>query len=456
MTSWPVRSLGEIVRQPLTNGRSVPTRVGGFPVLRLTALKAEGVDLQERKGGAWSREEASRFLVAEGDFLVARGSGSLDLVGRGSLVRRMPDEVAFPDTAIRIRPRVEQISPEYLSLLWNSPMVRIQVESMARTTAGIYKVNQSHLYSVRLPVPTLGEQRRIVDILEDHLSRLGAAVHEISVSRQRLEGLRDQLVMDALTGRAVTAARHTSVPQGVGANDGVLPELPLGWTWSRLEDVADVVGGVTKDAKKQSDPGYVEVPYLRVANVQRGRLALDSITTIKVAPAKVAALRLQPGDVLLNEGGDRDKLARGWVWEGQIESCIHQNHVFRARVRDEIVDPYFLSWTANTLGGKWAERNGKQSVNLASISLTMIRKMPVIIPPLGTSSQIVDRLHSSLGSLNRLDAALDSAAQRSRSLRQALLAAAFSGRLTGWTSDLDLAEETATEAFQSDSAAILG
>lgn len=85
-------------------------------------------------------------------------------------------------------------------------------------------------------------------------------------------------------------------------------------------------------------------------------------------------------------------------------------------------------------------------MNLASISLTMIRKMPVIIPPLGTSSQIVDRLHASLGSLNRLDAALDSAAHRSRSLRRALLAAAFSGRLTGRSSDLDLAEEPATEA----------
>ena len=148
------------------------------------------------------------------------------------------------------------------------------------------------------------------------------------------------------------------------------------------------MGGVTKDSKKQSLPGMVEVPYLRVANVQRGALKLDEVSSIRVTPQQAQALELRTGDVLLNEGGDRDKLARGWVWEGEVPSCIHQNHVFRARLRIDL-DPYFLSFTANTLGGRWAERNGKQSVNLASISLSMIRRMPVIVPPEGVSARAV-------------------------------------------------------------------
>lgn len=203
------------------------------------------------------------------------------------------------------------------------------------------------------------------------------------------------------------------------------------------------MGGVTKDAKRQSDPTFVEVPYLRVANVQRGRLDLSTVTRIRVSQTRADALRLQPGDVLLNEGGDRDKLARGWVWQGQIADCIHQNHVFRARVKDDLIDPRLLSWAANTIGGKWAERNGKQSVNLASISLSKIRQMPVPLPPRELQPQLVESIQTTLDAAGRLSGAVQAQEARSAVLRRAVLAAAFLGRLTGRASDMDRVEERA-------------
>ena len=71
------------------------------------------------------------------------------------------------------------------------------------------------------------------------------------------------------------------------------------------------------------------MPYLRVANVQRGWLNLEEVKTIAVTPDEKARLLLRRGDVLMNEGGARDKLGRGWIWDGQIAECIRQNHVFR-------------------------------------------------------------------------------------------------------------------------------
>ncbi len=212
-------------------------------------------------------------------------------------------------------------------------------------------------------------------------------------------------------------------------DDGELQDLPAGWRWQRLHEVADVVGGVTKDASKQADPSFVEVPYLRVANVQRGRLDLRVISRIRVPPAKLEQLRLQPGDVLLNEGGDRDKLGRGWVWSGEVADCITQNHVFRARPRRDVIHPKLLSWSANTLGGPWCERNGKQSVNLASISLKRIRLMPVPVPPLDMQQGMVGRLERVHEHSARLTAAIDGQLARAAGLRRSLLSAAFSGRL---------------------------
>ena len=204
-------------------------------------------------------------------------------------------------------------------------------------------ISQTVLKPWPIPVPALAEQRRIVEILEEHLSHLDAAADYASAALARAASLREELIRRTVTGADVTIPRSGCDLTDAGTQDGDLPSLPQGWTWRRLGDVAEVVGGVTKDSKKQSLPGMVEVPYLRVANVQRGALKLDEVSSIRVTPQKAQALELRAGDVLLNEGGDRDKLARGWVWEGEVPNCIHQNHVFRARLRIDL-DPYFLSY----------------------------------------------------------------------------------------------------------------
>lgn len=157
---------------------------------------------------------------------------------------------------------------------------------------------------------------------------------------------------------------------------------------------------------------------------------ISTVTSIRVPQATADKLRLLPGDVLLNEGGDRDKLGRGWVWEGQVESCIHQNHVFRARLCEGQLDPYLLSWAANSFGGRWCERNGRQSVNLASISLSKIKLMPIPVPPREEQQAVAARIRDVIDASLRLERDVLVARQRGTFLRRALLAAAFTGKLS--------------------------
>ena len=312
-----------------------------------------------------------------------------------------------------------------------------QMHGVGRLRLGLKTIR-----ALPIPLPSLGAQRLMVEILDDHLSRLDAADAGISAGRRRLRMLQDGVIRSALTGSEVDGQRFGHL-EAAGVDDGVLPDLPSGWRWARLGDLADVTGGVTKDAKKQAAGDAVEVPYLRVANVQRARLDLRSVSTIRVSRVKAEALTLLPGDVLLNEGGDRDKLGRGWVWEGQLDNCIHQNHVFRARIRGGVMDPYLLSWAGNTIGGAWCERNGRQSVNLASISLSKIRLMPVPVPPRELQAGVRAQIESVVDGSARLAEALYAAERRSAGLRRTLLDAAFSGRLTGRASDMERVEELA-------------
>ena len=140
---WPSVRVRALLGAPLVNGRSAKDRKGGFPVLRLTALKSGKIDLRESKEGDWSEEDAAPFLVKRDDIFISRGNGSKKLVGIGGRVLHEPTPVAFPDTMIRVRPDTSAVRPEYFLLAWNSWTVRQQIEKAARTTAGIYKINQA-------------------------------------------------------------------------------------------------------------------------------------------------------------------------------------------------------------------------------------------------------------------------------------------------------------------------
>ena len=139
--------------------------------------------------------------------------------------------------------------------------------------------------------------------------------------------------------------------------------------------------------------------------------------------------RLRPGDILFTEGGDRDKLGRGWIWDGEIEECVHQNHVFRARLISEQVQSEIISWSGNSYGQFWFSKAGRQSVNLASINLTVLRSFPVPVAPPAEQKKIVEIVEDQLSTLERLESDIDTKLEASQALRQAILKQAFSGKL---------------------------
>lgn len=177
--------------------------------------------------------------------------------------------------------------------------------------------------------------------------------------------------------------------------------LPKGWTWTNLSAIAELKGGITKGQRRKPQDILSSVPYLRVANVQRGYLDLAEIKQIEATEDEIKELRLLPGDILFNEGGDRDKLGRGWVWRGEIPECIHQNHVFRARLYISELQSKLLSWYGNSFGQRYFISEGKQTTNLASINLTKLGALPIPLPPINEQHRIVAEIETQF---TRLDA----------------------------------------------------
>ncbi|HSH82157.1 MAG TPA: restriction endonuclease subunit S, partial [Herpetosiphonaceae bacterium] len=197
--------------------------------------------------------------------------------------------------------------------------------------------------------------------------------------------------------------------------------VPEGWQQLPLELVSDVQTGISKSAQRVlADP--VERPYLRVANVQDGFLDLSEVKTIVVERSQLLQYSLQDGDVLLTEGGDFDKLGRGTVWRGEIENCLHQNHVFVVRPHREVLCPFFLSASMGSLYGKrYFLQCAKQTTNLASINSSQLRAFPVLLPPIKEQRAIIQVVQSWERAIDLIEQRIIAGQERKHGLMQQLL-----------------------------------
>ncbi len=335
-------------------------------------------------------------------------------------------------------------------------------------------LNLTHGRFLRLTVPVapLNEQRRIVAKIEELFSGLDAGVTALERAKANLKRYRASVLKSAVEGKltAEWRAKHPKTEPASKLLERILierrqkweadqlakfaaadkeppknwrekyveptpphiadlPSIPNSWTWATLDAIANVVGGITKDKKKANQPGMREVPYLRVANVQRGFLDLSEMKSISASEDDIADLRLEPGDLVFTEGGDRDKLGRGWVWTGELSECIHQNHIFRGRLVSQDMHPRLVSHHGNTFGKEWFIKAGKQTTNLASINLGILRRFPVPIPPAAEQAEIIAQVDETLSQIDAAEMQIEHGLLRASRLRQSILKQAFEGRL---------------------------
>ncbi|MCC7080559.1 MAG: restriction endonuclease subunit S [Burkholderiales bacterium] len=207
---------------------------------------------------------------------------------------------------------------------------------------------------------------------------------------------------------------------------GVIPE---DWRAASLREVAQIRSGIAKNSKTTvMDP--VRVHYLRVANVQDGYLDLSEMAELEVSNSELHRFSVLPGDVLMNEGGDRDKLGRGAIWRGQFEPCVHQNHVFVVRCGKHVVPEFLTLWAAGSVARKHFLIAGGQTTNLASISKSSLGHLPVALPPEGEQRAIA----AALSDVDALLGGLDRLIAKKRDLREAAMQQLVTGqtRLPGF------------------------
>ena len=246
--------------------------------------------------------------------------------------------------------------------------------SRLRTETGVPGLNREDAYREPFLLPPLAEQRRIVDILN---------------RAARIEALR----------RLAAERLRAFVPALFVKMFGDPVDNPMDWPQCRVGDLCDVQGGLQVTRRRSVHP--LEAPYLRVANVLRDRLVLDDIKLIRLTEAELTRTRLLRGDLLIVEGhGNAAEIGRVAVWGGQIRTCVHQNHLIRARPDRSLLEPGFAAAYLNSSSARQhLLRRGKTTSGLNTITTSDVKNCTMLAPPVGLQrrfSAIIARTRDTL------------------------------------------------------------
>ncbi len=386
-------------------------------IWRVTELKQGG---RLDPSSAARRSIAKRQFVSRslrpGDLLLEKsGGGPKTPVGRVGLVTVVPEPAVCANFMQLLRPDAALVEPRFLHLFLNHFHLGGGTASMQVASTNIRNIKATEYVTVGVPLPPMDEQRRIVDILEDHMSRLDAADAGLAAARRRSHALLES---------SLWSATH-------GAGDRV-----------PLTDVADVRLGRQRSPSNHS--GDRMVPYLRAANVDWNHLRLNDVKSMNFTAAEEHTYALREGDILLTEAsGSASEVGKSAIYRGEVAVACFQNTLLRIRchgANPDFIQKYLL---AEAYAGRFvAESRG---VGIYHLGRSRLANWTVELPDEHGQESAAAMADKALVSVRRLGAQIDQSITRGRALRRALLATAFSGKLTGEHTDQEVIEELVDE-----------
>jgi type I restriction enzyme S subunit len=318
-------------------------------------------------------------------------------------------------TDILVMPKLSHVSNKFLAYRM---LANDFVAYASQNVSGVQhpRVHFRILAEFPIALPPLPEQRRIVDKIDELVTRLDAGLAELNRVQANLARYEASVLKAACEGRLVPTEAELARAEGRDYESGEellqrilaerkkkweeeqrakgkdpskmrykepeapdtedLPEPPEGWVWAKMDQLGSIMGGLTKNRKREENS--LKLPYLRVANVYANELRLDDVNLIGVREQELDRVLLEDQDLLIVEGnGSLDQIGRVAIWNGIISPCVHQNHIIK--VRFEIIDlvKFILYWLLSDLGRIQITRVASSTSGLYTLSLTKVSNLPI-------------------------------------------------------------------------------
>lgn len=372
MNSWPQVPLGEVL---VANERA--ERVQPLREYRLLGVRLDGQGpfLRETKFG--SQVSASTFhRVEAGDFIYSR---LFAWRGAFGVIPQEMDGCHVSGEFPTFRPISCKADVEFVRLWFRlgDTLDRVLADCTGSTPLTRNRFKEEFFLRLRIPLPSLPEQRRIVSRIEELAAKVEEAV-----------SLRHQSIAerDALTGSAVAALLGAA--QGKGC-------------------LGDYVVDCSYGTSRKTDDDDTGTPILRMGNIQQGRLNLRNLKYLHLDLSERAKLLLRHGDIVVNRTNSADLVGKCAVFNLDYE-CSFASYLIRLRLDTGRADSGLVAaWINSPAGRAYMFRERKQMTGQANVNATKLKALPIALPDLAAQRRVVgelDALQAKVDELKRLQA----------------------------------------------------
>ncbi|MFH8769153.1 restriction endonuclease subunit S [Streptomyces sp. NPDC017958] len=409
---WAWADLGEIAYSALGKmlDKKQSSGLHPTPYLRNVNVQWGRIDTGDLLTMDIEPGELGRFLVSKGDLVVCEGGE----IGRCA-IWNSDEPIAYQKALHRVRP-TQALDTRYLRYYLEYAAASGKLSRFA-TGSTIKHLPQQRLREVPVPLAPLAEQHRIVEALEEHLSRLDTAASSLDAGQRRAQGLRSAALTGALE-------RIGGVPT------------------KRLGDLLKEPLRNGHSAKATTDPGGIRT--LNLTAVTQGEFS-DANTKLTVAdPQRVQGLWLTRGDILVQRSNTPELVGTAALYEGPDDWAIFPDLLIRVRVNEDVLSEYVTLNLQSRHGRSYFKSQAKGLAgSMPKIDQSTIENFTFSVPPLDVQARVVAEVRDEMDRVARVSSELERARRRSVGLRNALLRTAFNGKLV----PQDSGDETAHVAL---------
>lgn len=354
---------------------------------------------------------SAKLKVEPNDVLISKINPRINrvwIVGDSNL-----EQLASPEWLVARIKNSNETDTKFLQLYLSSPEFRDWISRAASSVTGSHsRAKANEILQRDVPIPPIEVQLEIVELLEDHLSRLDAALTDLKQVKIKASQFRRSLLQAAFTGN-------------LDFGGASLMKSPKNWVTQSLKAWGmQAQSGFASGVHNSEGNGVI---HLRPMNVSRlGKLDFENVKSV----ADTTTRRIRKDDILFNNTNSAELVGKTALVDAEGEFAF-SNHMTRLRFPSDIVVHKYMAVLLHSfwMSGFFNEICSNH-VNQASVSIKRLEQVEVSLPPIDEQSKIVELLE---GHLSRLDASVrlvDEMEKQSTGLRRSLLQAAFTGQLT--------------------------
>ncbi len=409
---WKLVKLGEVCK--MQNGfafKSTEYTTEGMPIIRISDING-GIVSTEKSVRIKDRNEFKDYLVEKGDILVAMSGATTGKFGLFDT-----NEKAYQNQRVGkfkiLNPRV--LDRQFLYYQINSLKRVIEKDAYGGAQPNISsgKIEQMEFFLPPLPV-----QQAIVTKIEEIFSELDHGVEQLKVARAQLKVYRQAVLKWAFEGRLT--------------NEGVVDgEMPEGWKWVKINEVAQTFGGYAFKSGEFKSEGKYQV--LRMGNVRPGILRYDESPVFinDIEESILFRSLLQPDDIIITQTGTRKKRDYGFTAMIQKSNLLLNQRIAAVRFSEAYLPKLFLyfSWTDVFKDQFFANETG--NVGQGNVGMKAVTETLIPLIPLTEQHQIVSEIERRLSVCDKLEETIVGSLKAAEVLRAGVLKRAFEGKLVG-------------------------